>query len=331
VRLPDGSQREIRARRGVVLACGGFPHDDVRKAALFPHAPTGREHRSAAPAANTGDGLRLGEAAGAQVDGTLADAGAWAPVSLVPTANGPQAFAHLIERGKPGLIAVDRHGRRFVDEAGSYHGFMRALFERCENRDVQAWLVCDHRFQRRFGLGHSKPRPLPIGRHLKSGYLKRDASIEGLAAQCGIGAAGLARTVAEFNRHAREGRDPEYRRGEIAYDRMQGDAEHAGPNPCVAPIEHGPYYAVRVVPGSLGTFAGLAVNAHAQALAADGTPIEGLYAAGNDMASVMGGHYPSGGITLGPALVFGYILAHHAAGRPLAMPHEARAGNLETA
>ncbi len=321
VRLPDGSEREVQARRGVVLACGGFPHDTARKAAHFAHAPSGAEHWSAATPGNSGDGLRLGEAVGAVVDGTLADAAAWAPVSRVPMRDGTlQAFPHLLERGKPGLIAVDSDGQRFVDEAGDYHSFMRALLSRCAGRSVQAWLVCDHRFQRRFGLGHSKPRPLPIGAHLRSGYLKRDATLEGLAAQCGIDAAGLRRTVTEFNRHAREGRDPAFHRGEIAYDRMQGDAEHAGPNPCVAPIVQGPFYAVRVAPGSLGTFTGLVVNEQAQALDAQGVPIDGLYVAGNDMSSVMGGHYPSGGITLGPALVFGYILAHHAAGRPLAMP-----------
>jgi succinate dehydrogenase/fumarate reductase flavoprotein subunit len=325
VRRSDGSEREVRARRGVVLACGGFPHDDVRKAALFPHAPTGREHWSAAPVANTGDGLRLGESVGGRVDCTLADAGAWAPVSLVPLGSPGdgrvQAFPHLVERGKPGLIAVDRDGRRFVDEAGDYHGFMRALFERCgQRRPVEAWLVCDHRFQRRFGLGHAKPFPLPIGRALRAGYLKRADTIEALAAACGIDPAGLARAVARFNDDARQGRDTEYGRGDIPYDRMQGDAEHVGPNPCVAPIEQGPFYAVRIVPGSLGTFAGLEVDVHARVLDAQGRPIEGLYAAGNDMASVMGGHYPSGGITLGPALVFGHVLAHHAAGRPLDMP-----------
>jgi succinate dehydrogenase/fumarate reductase flavoprotein subunit len=325
VRMPGGAERDVLARRGVVLACGGFPHDDTRKAALFPHAPTGREHWSAAPVSNTGDGLRLAESAGACIDASLADAGAWAPVSLVPRGDGrPQAFPHLVERGKPGLIAVDRQGRRFVDEAGDYHSFMRALSERCADRDVQAWLVCDHRFQRRFGLGWSKPRPLPIRYALRSGYLIRADTIEALAVRCGIDPPGLARTVADYNRHAREGRDPAYGRGQTAYDRMQGDAEHSGPNPCVAPIERGPFYAVRIVPGSLGTFAGIAVNEHAQALDAQGRPIVGLYACGNDMASVMGGHYPSGGITLGPALTFGYILAHHAAGRPLQMPEAAQ-------
>jgi succinate dehydrogenase/fumarate reductase flavoprotein subunit len=330
LRTPQG-EVTLRARCGVVCACGGFPHDDARKAALFPHAPHGHEHRSAAVPSNTGDGLRLAEAAGARVATDLADAGAWCPVSVVPDApgasNGLGAFSnfpHLAERGKPGLIAVDRAGRRFVDEAGNYHSFMRALFTRCAQdfpgQPIEAWLVVDHRFLRRWGLGAVRPFPLPCGAHLRSGYLKRGATLAELAGACGIDAAGLLRTVNDHNLHAREGRDPTFDRGGIPYDRMQGDTEHPGPNPCVAPIEQGPFYAVKVVPGSLGTFAGLAVNAHAQVLRADGSPIAGLYAAGNDMASVMGGHYPSGGITLGPAMTFGWILAHHAAGRPLPLP-----------
>ena len=324
LRTPQG-EVSLRARCGVVSACGGFPHDDARKAALFPHPPHGHEHRSAAVPSNTGDGLRLAEAAGARVATDLADAGAWCPVSVVPDVPGGLGnFPHLAERGKPGLIAVDRAGRRFVDEAGNYHSFMRGLFARCAQdfpgQPIEAWLVVDHRFLRRWGLGAVRPFPLPCGAHLRSGYLKRGATLAELAAACGIDAAGLQRTVAEHNADAREGRDRAFDRGGIPYDRMQGDAEHPGPNPCVAPIEQGPFYAVKVVPGSLGTFAGLAVNAHAQVLRADGSPIQGLYAAGNDMASVMGGHYPSGGITLGPAMTFGWLLAHHAAGRPLPLP-----------
>lgn len=318
-------EHEIRAKCGVVLATGGFPHDVPRKAQLFPHAPTGREHWSAAPPTNTGDGLRLAEDVGAVVDTSLADAGAWAPVSLVPRRDGShRALPHLVERGKPGLIAVDAAGERFVDEAGNYHSFMRALFAQCAaerpGQPVQAWLVVDHRFQRRFGLGYSKPWPFPLGGLIQSGYLLRGATHEELAQRCGIDPAGLARTVSQFNQHARRGEDPAFGRGSLPYDRMQGDAEHTGPNPCVAPIEHGPFYAVKIVPGSLGTFAGLAVNEQAQALDAQGAPIPGLYASGNDMASVMGGHYPSGGITLGPAMTFGHVLAHHAAGRPLETP-----------
>lgn len=320
IRTPTG-ERTVRAARGVVLAAGGFPHDAQRQRELFA-CP---EHYSAASLGNTGDGLRLGESAGARVDATVAHPGAWAPVSLVPRADGGVShFPHLIERGKPGLIAVDRDGRRFVDEAGDYHSFMRALFARSAHKHpgqpVEAWLVCDHRFQRRFGLGHSKPHPLPIGWHLHTGYLKRADTLEGLARACGIDPQGLVHQVAGYNVHAREGRDPQFHRGGTPYDRMQGDAEHPGPNPCVAPIERGPFYAVRIVPGSLGTFAGLRGDAQGRVLDAQGQPIAGLYAAGNDLASVMGGHYPSGGITLGPAMTFGYILAHHAAGRALPEP-----------
>lgn len=318
-------ERMLRARRGVVLATGGFPHDVVRRKQLFAHAPTGHEHWSAAPLTNTGDGLRLGERVGARIS-VGANAGAWAPVSLVPRADGSvTAFPHLVERGKPGLIAVMRDGRRFVDEAGDYHSFMQALLAQVPaGEPVQAWLVCDHRFQRRFGLGHSKPWPLPLHGALQSGYLKRARTIEALAQACGIDAAGLAGTVADFNAVAADGRDPQFGRGGTPYDRLQGDAEHAGPNPCVAPLLQAPFYAVRIVPGSLGTFAGLAGNEHAQVLDEQGAPIAGLYAAGNDLASVMGGHYPSGGITLGPAMTFGYVLAHHAASQPLRPPPHAQ-------
>ena len=324
VDTPTGPRR-LRARCGVVLACGGFPHDPDRQRAWFPHAAEGRAdapaHWSAAPRTNTGDGLHLAEEAGARLT-RGADAGAWAPVSLLPQRAGPpSAFPHLVERGKPGLIAVTRRGERFVDEAGNYHSFMRGLFAATPAGErPEAWLVVDHRFQRRFGLGATKPWPFPLGAALRSGYLKRGRTLGDLAHVCGIDPAGLARTVAVYNEAAAHGEDPAFGRGRIPYDRMQGDAEHPGPNPCVAPILQPPFYAVHIVPGSLGTFGGVATDAHGRALDGGGRPISGLYAAGNDQASVMGGHYPSGGITLGPAMTFGYVLAHHAAGRPLPMP-----------
>ncbi|MGE5088202.1 MAG: FAD-dependent oxidoreductase [Candidatus Levyibacteriota bacterium] len=319
VATPRG-EVEIHARRGVVLACGGFPHDPTRKRELFAHAPTGREHWSAAVPSATGDGLRLGETAGGVVETGLAAAAGWAPVSLVRRRDGSVGnFPHLIERAKPGLIAVTRDGQRFANEADSYYDFMTQLFEatsRAGGDPVEAWLICDHRFIRRYGLGHAKPAPMPLTRSLRSGYLARADSIGGLARACGIDAQGLEATVEAWNAGAREGRDPAYGRGATPYNRVQGDASQA-PNPCVAPIRTPPYYAVRVVPGSLGTFAGLRCDAQARVLGGDGRPVAGLYACGNDMASVMGGRYPSGGITLGPAMTFGYIAAHHAAGRSL--------------
>ncbi|TCO79238.1 succinate dehydrogenase/fumarate reductase flavoprotein subunit [Plasticicumulans lactativorans] len=317
VATPQGPV-EVHARHGVVLACGGFPHDAARQRALFPHAADGAGHWSAAPSSNTGDGLRLGESAGGEVAGELAGAAGWAPVSLVHRRDGSVGhFPHLIERAKPGLIAVTRRGARFVNEAGSYYDFMNALFAVTPpGEPVEAWLVCDHRFIRRYGLGHVRPAPLPLGPSLRSGYLRRGRSIDALAAACGIDAAGLRATLDAYNGAARDGRDPAFGRGSTPYERVQGDPTQA-PNPCVAPIEHGPCYAVKVVPGSLGTFAGLRTDAAARVLDRAGAAIPGLYAVGNDMASVMGGCYPSGGITLGPAMTFGYIAAHHAAGVPL--------------
>jgi succinate dehydrogenase/fumarate reductase flavoprotein subunit len=310
-----GGETEVRARRGVVLACGGFPHDRARIAALFPHAPDGTAHWSAAPATNTGDGLRLAEAVGAVVETAYPDAGAWAPVSLVPHRDGTTGtIPHLIERAKPGVIAVTAAGRRFANEADAYHDVMRALFRAVPpGQEVAAWLICDRRFLRRYGLGAVRPAPVPHGAHLRSGYLRRGATVAALAAACGIDAPALLDTLAAYNRDAARGEDPAFGRGRSPYNRVQGDPDQH-PNPCVAPIVAPPFHAVKLVPGSLGTFAGLRTDADARVLDATARPIPGLYAAGNDMASIMGGHYPSGGITLGPAMTFGYIAARHAAG-----------------
>ena len=306
----DGVETRVLARRGVVLAAGGFPQDVARRAAMFPHAPTGAEHWSPAPPGNTGDGLRLGEAAGAVVEDRYPNAAAWVPVSLVPRADGSVGpFPHFVDRSKPGVIAVLRSGARFVNEANSYHDFIQAMLAAGER---EAWFVCDHRAQRRYGLGFAKPFPVPLRGVIESGYLRRGATIEALAIEAGIDPAGLARTVAEYNRPAARGEDPAFGRGSTSYNRSLGDAT-VRPNPCVAPIGAGPYYAVRVVPGDLGTFAGLRGDRQARVLDGAGLPIPGLYAAGNDLASIMGGNYPGGGITLGPAMTFGFIAARHMA------------------
>jgi succinate dehydrogenase/fumarate reductase flavoprotein subunit len=309
-----GGERRVTAQRAVVLAAGGFPHDPARQALMFPHVATGTSHNSAAPPCNTGDGLLLGEAVGGQVERDFPDSGAWAPVSLVRHADGRVArFPHLAERAKPGIIAVLRNGRRFTNEARSYHDVMRGLFAAVPpGEEVCAWLVCDHRFQRRYGLGFAKPFPFPLGPVLRSGYLARGNTPEELARACGLEPEGLAATLAEYNRHAQDGRDPAFNRGGTPYERVQGDADHA-PNPCVAPIARAPFYAAKIVPGSLGTFAGLRTDAAARVLDAADAPIPGLYAVGNDMASMMAGRYPSGGITLGPAMTFGFIAANHIA------------------
>ncbi|AYC32443.1 FAD-dependent oxidoreductase [Pseudomonas cavernae] len=314
VGTPNG-ELSIRAK-AVVLAAGGFPNDPVRRQQLFPRDASGRDNLALPPQACSGDGLRLGESAGGQVATGLKSPVAWAPVSKVPHRDGSFGhFPHIIERGKPGIIGVLANGKRFVNEAHGYYDYVSAMVEAVpEDQEACSWLICDHRFQRRYGLGFARPAPLPVGPHVRNGYLKRGASIEQLALACGIDPVALANTVAEFNRHARKGEDPAFGRGSTPFNRKQGDPLYPGPNPCVAPIEHGPFYAVKVQPGCFGTFAGLKTDGHARVLDAAEQPITGLYAAGTDMASVLGGHYPSGGINLGPALTFGYVAARHIAG-----------------
>ena len=305
----------IRARKAVVLAAGGFANDIERRKALFPRTPTGHEHLALPPLGVNGDGLTLGESAGGQINSDLHSTVAWAPVSRVTHSDGSIGhFPHIIERAKPGIIGVLSNGQRFVNEANGYYDYVTAMVEQAPaGEPVASWLICTHDFQRRYGLGISRPFPIPVGPFIQSGYLKSAYTLEGLARVCGIDAKGLQTTVDDYNRHAQTGQDPQFGRGSTPYNRKQGDPLHQ-PNPCVAPISKGPFYAVKVEPGCFGTFAGLKTNEHAQVLNADGQAIKGLYAAGTDMASIMGGYYPAGGINLGPALTFGYIAGRHMAG-----------------
>jgi len=288
------------------------------KAGLYsvPHAPDGTAHFSPGPVGNTGDGLRLAETAGGRVEDTLPHAAAWVPVSITTRKDGSKGvMPHFIDRAKPGVIAVTRDGKRFANEGNSYHDFVQAMMKAAKPGDeICAFLICDHHTLRKYGLGCVPPFPMPLGHHLKTGYLKRGADLAELARAAGIDAKALEATVAAFNSNAAEGRDPDFGKGSRAYNRYQGDPLH-GPNPCVAPIGSGPFYAIKMVVGDLGTYAGIKTDANARALDADGKVIEGLYAAGNDMASIMGGNYPGAGITLGPALTFGYIAGKHLAGR----------------
>jgi succinate dehydrogenase/fumarate reductase flavoprotein subunit len=311
---PEG-EITVHARRGVLLAAGGFPNDIDRRRELFPRTPTGREHWTLAPPETTGDGISLGESVGGLFDTSVASPAAWCPVSLVPYRSGRVGtYPHIVDRGKPGLIAVLSTGKRFVNEADGYHQFTSAMIASAAPGDeVAAWLICDHAFQRRYPFGMSKPFPVPVWPYLRSGYLTRGRTLEELAQKCGIDPTGLSATVASFNTGAVVGEDPEFGRGRTAFNRGSGDPEH-GPNPSLAPIEKGPFYAIKVLPGSFGTFAGLKTDASSRVLTGDGEPVPGLYAAGSDQANVMGGHYPSGGINIGPAMTFGYIAGRHAAG-----------------
>lgn len=307
---------EVTARKGVALAAGGFPHDIVRRKELFPHAPSGNEHWSPAPPGNTGDGLRLGESIGATVNTDIPHAAAWVPISRPPRGDGTLGFfPHFVDRSKPGIIAVTRSGRRFVNESDSYHDFCQALWKRTQEEGTEAvgFFIADHPTFRKYGIGFAKPAPVPYKHLIRNGYLFKGDTLQELAEEIGADPEEFARTVARFNVDAVNGEDPEFHRGSTAYNRSLGDPQHK-PNPCVAPIRKGPFYAVKVGIGDLGTFAGLRADENARVLGPDGLPIEGLYAVGNDAESIMGGNYPGGGITLGPAVTFGYIAARHMSG-----------------
>ena len=308
----NGKSLNIRARRGVVMATGGFPWDPARRAQSYPQ-PTGLWSMS--PRDNAGDGIRLSEAAGAALGSGHASPAFWAPVSLLESADGkPLHYPHLVwDRAKPGLIAVNGAGRRFVNESASYHEFVQAMYRSHRTTpSIPAFLICDQRFIDTWGLGLALPGGRPRQHLIDAGYLLQAETLAALAARLGVPADALQATVERYNTHAAQGQDPDFGKGSTAYNRYLGDPEHA-PNPCLAPLAAGPYYAVKVYPGDIGTACGIAANPHAQALDATGAPIAGLYVAGNDMQSVMGGAYPGPGITLGPALTFGWIAGQHLA------------------
>lgn len=312
--MREGRLIEVRAARGVVLAAGGFARDPVRRRALYPHAPGADEHYSLTAPGNTGDGLRMAEAVGAAIESSCASAAPWMPVSRVPYADGTfGVYPHSYERGKPGGILVGPDGRRFCNESDSYHDVVRAMIaQRKPGHAPHAFLVADTRFLRRYGLGMAKPFPLPLRTYLRSGYLRRARTLEGLALAIGVDASALIATIDTFNRNAIRGNDPEFHRGDNAYNRYQGDLAQQ-PNPCLAPIEKPPFYAVRIVPGDLGTFMGLRTDEVGNVLDARSRPVGGLFAVGNDMASPFGGHYPGPGSNIGPAMTFGYVCGRHLA------------------
>ncbi len=310
----EAGELRIEARRGVVLACGGFSHDLKRLREAYPHVRRGGEHFSPVPAGNTGDGLRMAEAAGGKVDIRYPEAAAWMPVSRVPMGGGHVAFPHLLDRYKPGVIGVLRNGRRFTNESNSYHDVGAAMIRACEGeRETAMWLVCDSRTIAKYGMGYAKPAPMPLAPLVRNGYLAKGRTLAELAQRAGLDAAGLECTVREYNQGAGQGEDRQFGRGSTAFNRYLADPEHR-PNPCVAPVSEGPFYALKVVMGDLGTFDGIRTSVQGEVLDASGQAIPGLYSVGNDRASVMGGNYPGAGITLGPIMTFGYLTGRHLAG-----------------
>ncbi len=305
----------VRAKRGVVFATGGFAHNRRYRNNFMPK-PT--PPCSLAAETNEGDGLRIAEGAGACIasGGHMASA-FWTPVSVTYRADGTTGlFPHLsLDRAKPGLIAVNSAGRRFVNEAVSYHDFVEAMYRSNETvNTMPAWLVCDSAFVRKYGVGIIHPGTRDLSAFAKTGYAEVADSLEALAAKLKIKADAFADTVARHNRFAEEGSDPDFGKGDLELNRFNGDPAHR-PNPCLGPIATPPFVAVAVWPAEIGCSIGLDTTPDGEVKNAAGDMIPGLYACGNDMSSVMAGSYPGPGTTLGPAMVFGWRVAMRAAGK----------------
>jgi 3-oxosteroid 1-dehydrogenase len=298
----DGEPVTVRARRGVLIAAGGFERDEEMRR-RYQREPIGTQWTTGAPG-NTGDGIRAGLDLGAATG--LMDDAWWGPSIALP--GGP--YFCLAERSLPGCILVNGAGQRFVNESAPYVDAVHAMYDHNtpENPHIPAWLVFDQRYRDRYVFAGLPPgRELPR-RWYAAGSVLRAGDLAGLAQAAGVAADGLAKTVTRFNEFAAAGRDGEFGRGESAYDRYYGDPR-VRPNPNLAPLTRAPFYAARIVPGDLGTKGGLRTDEGARVLREDGTVITGLYAAGNASASVMGHSYAGAGATIGPAMTFGYIAA----------------------
>ncbi|MBV0911044.1 FAD-dependent oxidoreductase [Anianabacter salinae] len=324
---PDGMV-EVRARHGVILAGGGYPRDRDRRRDHHPGVTATMEPVLPVPMGNTGDSARMAEAVGARFNGHLSSAAAWMPTSKLPGATDDTGvWPHLVDRNKPGFLMVTPDGRRFVNESENYRDLGLHMIDAFEERGTDTcWLIGDRRAIRRWGIGFVRPFPILHGHYVRSGYLKQGKTLNDLARVCGIDAVELEATVTRFNGFARTGVDEDFGRGASDYDKHHGDDENR-PNPALGALETEPFYAVRIYPGEITSYKGLAVDVHARVLGHDDQPIAGLYAVGNDQANVFGGGYPGAGGTIGPGMVFGWLAAKHiaeSAGRVLpGVPPEA--------
>jgi len=308
----DGRTIEVRARHGVVLAAGGFEHNQAMREHYLPK-PTNAVW-SAAYETNTGDGIRAGLKLGAAT--RLMNGAWWCTTIRAPDDRMP--FTAIMEKSYPGSCVVNQRGKRVANESQNYMGYMLEFFRKHSEADPQfpSWHIFDARFRGRYFVGPlftSKFRPdwmLPKS-YFSSGFLTRADTVGELADKTGIDRQGLEETIRAMNDYARTGKDLEFGRGDAEYDRYYGDPS-VKPNPCLAPIDEAPFYAMRIEPGDFGTHGGLAINTDAQVLTEGGEPIPGLYAIGNSAAAILP-TYPGPGSTLGPAMTFAWQAAKHIA------------------
>lgn len=304
-------QRTVQALGGVVLASGGFNRHPQRRKELLPG--TDPDWCPAAPG-HTGQALDLAVQAGAALgEGGLSHA-FWAPVSIRQRADGSTAaFPHFVmDRGKPGMLTVNQAGRRYLNESTSYHLFGIEMQKQVNAPSVPSWLIADAAALKRYGLGMIRPGGKGLAPFLADGYLTQANSVAELAQRLQMDPEVLQSTLTTFNAMADQGVDSAFNRGTTDYQRANGDAHWPGANPCLGALREAPFYAIRLYPGDIGAATGLRTDTHARVLDAQGAPLPGLYACGNEMHSIMGGVYPAPGITIGPGLVFGYLAAQHA-------------------
>lgn len=314
-----GREVTISARRGVVLATGGFDHR-MEMRWKFQSESLGAD-LSLGAAANTGDGIRAGQEIGAAID--LMDQAWWFPAVAPLPGKAPAVM--LAERSLPGCLIVDQHGRRFVNEATDYMSFGQRLLEleRSGSPVESMWIVFDQQYRNSYVFGAELfPRMRIPQAWYDAGIAVRADNLAELGAGIGVPVPEFVETMTRFNQNAAAGEDPDFGRGRSAYDRYYGDPT-VKPNPNLRPLVNGPFYAVRMVLSDLGTCGGLKTDERARVLREDGGPIAGLYAIGNTAANAFGTTYPGAGATIAQGLVYGYIAAQEAA-RPSAAQEAAR-------
>ncbi len=312
--VQQGANRQtLQVKGGVILASGGFNRHAKWRADRLPLAQL--DWCPGAPG-HTGAALEVALAVGACWGQGNANHAYWAPVSTRLRPDGSRAvFPHFVmDRAKPGMLTVNQAGQRFVNESTTYQLFALAMQQQTPPA-IPAYLLCDAPALKKYGMGMVRPGGSGLKPFLDDGYLTQAASLAELAQKLGIHPAALQTTVARFNDHAETGVDPDFHRGENAYQHNIGDATWPGKNPNLGPLTEAPFYALRLYPGDIGAATGLATDTHARVLNAHQQPIEGLYAVGNDMNSIMGGIYTAPGITIGPALVFASLAAADATAR----------------
>ena len=308
-----GKVERLVARKGVILAAGGFERNQEMRERYLPK-PTQTTWTAAAPG-NTGDTIRAGIAIGAAT--AFMDRAWWSPT--VPMPGQDTSWAVMIERCAPGCVIVNAKGKRFANEAMPYLEFGDAMYadHAAGNGTVPAWMVFDARYRWKYAAGPLLPAQISPDRGLprewEGDIYHKAESLDALAAKINVDAAGLRDTVERMNGYAVTGKDLEFDKGGNVYDRYYGDPTNL-PNPCLAALTKAPYYALKLNPGDIGTKGGLMADEYARVLSTEGAPIPGLYVIGNNAGALMGPSYPGPGSTLGPAMVMGYVAADHIAG-----------------